>query len=288
MPQISIYLKSHKKGKYLSPIKKTSLLFGTIFFMIGFGEFQGQTANPQKVSFEQVEISEKEGYCDDPDTDYCAEMIIRYPLFSIPERKEIEKRVNNFIKNEMLASLFSDDEVYSFDDMVNNFFDEYRQFKSDIPESYQEWFIERNAAVKFLNDDFISLAFSEYAYLGGAHPNHYTQFFVLDLNSGNKITLEDIFIEGYKPILNNIAEEEFRKLKELGEHEDLDNAGFWFDDNKFSINDNFALGDDGVTFYYNSYEITAYAYGPTELRIPLAKIGELMKEGGILAEFMKQ
>ncbi len=96
-------------------------------------------------------------------------------------------------------------------------------------------------------------------------------FTVLDLNSGNKVTLEDIFIAGYKPILNKIAEEEFRKLKELGEHEDLDEAGFWFDDNRFSINDNFAISDEGLTFYYNNYEITAYAYGPTELIIPLSK-----------------
>jgi len=272
----------------LRAIKETAILVVIVFFLFGCGEYQGQTTNPQKVSFEQIKIAEKEDDCDDPDSDYCAEMIVSYPLFSIPEREKIEKKVNNFVRNEMLIPIFDGNVIDSFDDLVRYFFDEYRQFKTDIPESYQEWFIERSGTVKFYNDDFISLDFSEYAYLSGAHPNHYTQFFVLDLNSGNKITLEDIFIKGYKPILNKIAEEEFRKLKELGEHEDFDNAGFWFDDNRFSLNDNFALGDDGVTFYYNSYEITAYAYGPTELIIPLSKIGELMKEGGILAEFMKQ
>lgn len=272
----------------MAAIKKTAVLFVTVFFLFGCGVNQGQTSDSQKISFEQVEISEKEGNCDDPNSDYCAEIIIGYPVFSIPEKKEIEKKINNFIKNEMLIPIFDGNVIDSFDDLVRYFFEEYRQFKTDIPDSYQEWFIERSAIVKFYNDDFISLDFSEYAYLGGAHPNHYTQFFVLDLNRGNKITLQDIFIEGYKLILNKIAEKEFRKLKELGEHEDLDESGFWFDDNRFSINDNFALSDDGVTFYYNSYEITAYAYGPTELIIPLAKIGDIMKEGGVLAEFMKQ
>lgn len=272
----------------MAVFKKTAVLFVTVFFLFCCGDYQGQTSNPKKISFEQIKISEKEGDCDDPNSDYCAEMIIEYPMFSIPEKRDIEKKINNFVKNEMLVSLFSEDKIDSFDDMVRNFFDEYRQFKTDIPDSYQVWFIERSGTVKFYNDDFISITFSEYAYLGGAHPNNYTQFTVLDLNNGNIITLEDIFIEGYKPILNKIAEEEFRKLKELGEQEDLDEAGFWFDDNRFNINDNFALSDDGLAFYYNSYEITAYAYGPTELIIPLAKIGDLMKEGGVLAEFMKQ
>jgi len=272
----------------LAAINKTAVLIVTVFFLFGCGEYNGQTSEPQKISFEQVEISEKEGDCDDQNSDYCAEIIIGYPVFSIPEKRKIEKKINKFVKNEMLVSLFSEDKIDSFDDLVRNFFDEYRKFQTDVPDSYQEWFTERNGTVKFFNDDFMSLTFSEYAYLGGAHPNSYTLFTILDLNNGNKITLEDIFIEGYKPILNKIAEEEFRKLKELGKHEDLDEAGFWFDDNRFSINDNFALSDDGLTFYYNNYEITAYAYGPTELIIPLAKISNLIKEGGVLAEFMKQ
>jgi len=272
----------------LAALKNTVVLFVTVFFISGCGDYQGQTSNPQKINFEQIKISEKEGDCDDQNSDYCAEIIIEYPVFSIPEKKEIEKKINNFVRNEMLIPIFDGNVISSFDDLVRYFFDEYRQFKTDIPDSYQEWLIERSGTVKFYNDDFISLAFSEYAYLGGAHPNYFTQLNVLELKNGNKITLEDMFIAGYKPILNEIVEEEFRKLNELGEHEDLDEAGFWFDDNRFSVNDNFALSDDGLTFYYNSYEITAYAFGPTELIVPLAEIGDLIKEGGVLAEFMKQ
>jgi len=272
----------------LAAIKETAVLFAVVFFLLGCGDYQDQTSDEQLISFEQVEISEKDGDCDEQNSDYCAEIKIEYPLFSIPEKREIENKINGFVKNEMLIPIFDGNVIDSFDDLARYFFEEYRQFNTDIPDSYQEWFIERSGTVKFFNNDFISLVFSEYTYLGGAHPNSYTMFSVLDLNNGNKITLEDIFIAGYKPILNEIAEKEFRKLKELGGNEDLDEAGFWFEDNRFSINDNFVLSDEGLTFYYNNYEITAYAYGPTELIIPLAKIGELMKEGGVSAEFMKQ
>jgi len=272
----------------VTSIKITAVIIVTIFYLFGCGEYQGQTSDEQLISFEQIEIAEKDGDCDDQNSDYCAEIIIGYPVFSIPEKKKIESKINSFVKNEMLIPIFDGNIIDSFDELVNSFFDEYRQFKTDVQDSYQEWYIERIGTVKFFNDDFISLAFSEQTYLGGAHPNSYTSFTVLDMKSGNNITLEDIFIDGYKPILNKIAEKEFRKLNELGEYEDLDEAGFWFDNNRFSINANFALSDDGLTFYYNNYEITAYANGPTELVIPLARVSELIKESGILAEFMKQ
>jgi hypothetical protein len=35
------------------------------------------------------------------------------------------------------------------------------------------------------------------------------------------------------------------------------------------LNDNFALTATGIVFYYNPYEIAAYAAGPTLLELPL-------------------
>jgi len=40
-------------------------------------------------------------------------------------------------------------------------------------------------------------------------------------------------------------------------------------------------------FYYNNYEITAYAFGPTELEIPYSKIRELIKENSIISIFIE-
>jgi len=45
----------------LAAIKRTAVLFIIIFFLFGCGDYQGQIANPQKVSFEQIKISEKDG-----------------------------------------------------------------------------------------------------------------------------------------------------------------------------------------------------------------------------------
>ncbi len=89
----------------MTSIKKVTVIIIAVFYLFGCGDYQGRTSQPQKISFEQVEISEKEG-CDDPNSDYCAEIIIGYPIFSIPEKEKIENNINSFVKNEMLISIF--------------------------------------------------------------------------------------------------------------------------------------------------------------------------------------
>jgi hypothetical protein len=82
--------------------------------------------------------------------------------------------------------------------------------------------------------------------------------------------------------LIKIGEAEFRKLKELTKEADLGQAGFWFENNKFYLNDNFLITDSSLVFYYNNYEITAYAFGPTEIILPYSKIKSLIGQESIL------
>jgi len=85
-----------------------------------------------------------------------------------------------------------------------------------------------------------------------------------------------------KKKLTKIGEAEFRKLKELTTEADLGQAGFWFENNKFFLNDNFLITDSSLVFYYNNYEITAYAFGPTEIILPYLKIKSLIGQESIL------
>ena len=80
---------------------------------------------------------------------------------------------------------------------------------------------------------------------------------------------------------------EFRRLKELTSEADLGQAGFWFENNKFYLNDNFLITDSSLVFYYNDYEITAYAFGPTELIIPYSKIATLVGDQSLVKHFIK-
>ena len=92
---------------------------------------------------------------------------------------------------------------------------------------------------------------------------------------GRILTLEDFFTD--VDALNKRLDPLFRKQKELGPNEDLSEAGFNFPDNQFAVIDNFYFTGRSFTVYFNSYEITNYAGGPTELEISLGEIEDLLK-----------
>ena len=94
--------------------------------------------------------------------------------------------------------------------------------------------------------------------------------------TGKQIALGDILVDGYEPNLNQVAEKRFREIKQLEPNQSLADAGFWFDEDKFTLNDNFAICCDGLIFYFNNYEITSYAAGPTKLVIPYEDIKDLI------------
>jgi len=215
----------------------------------------------------------------------CTKIKIEYiELKSLPDLFAMGK-INSKIQKELLRPIGRERNSKNFEELMQNFIDEYISFKKEFPETQQEWKIERKATNNFSDDNILSCKFSEYSYLGGAHPNTFLTFTNFNLKSGEIIDLPDILIDGFLDELNNIAEPIFRKEKELTEDINLTEAGFWFDDDKFSVNNNFTIDGKGLTFFYNSYEITAYAYGPTELFIPYEDIKIIIKPNGLLSNF---
>ena len=108
-----------------------------------------------------------------------------------------------------------------------------------------------------------------------------------DLSNGDEITLDEIIPPDKQNQLTKIGEAEFRILKELSAEADLGQAGFWFENNKFYLNENFLITDSSLVFYYNNYEITAYAFGPTELIIPYSKIKTLVDDKSLIKPLLE-
>jgi hypothetical protein len=246
-----------------------------------------QKLGDNSLQIETVILNQNSEGCENNDPGNCAKIKIEYiVLKTLPDLSAMEK-INSSIQKELLRPIGRERGNKNFEVLMQNFIDEYNNFKKEFPEAQQEWEIERKAVNNFSDDNILSCTFSEYSYLGGAHPNTFLTLTNFNLKSGEIIDLPDILIDGYPDELNNIAEPIFRKEKELTVDINLTEAGFWFDDDKFSVSNNFAIGKDGLTFFYNSYEITAYAYGPTELFIPYKSIKKLIKPDGLLTGFIR-
>ncbi len=262
------------------PIAFTTLLY--------FTSTCGFISTPEEqVQVSQIKYSDYTGNCDSAYSNNCAQIKIEFPQIVNLSDTLIQNKINESIRDLFLQSVFGEGIYESAERLIKDYLNEYDSFRKDFPDAFQHWSLERIGKVMFNKHNIFSVEFSEYSYLGGAHPNTYVSFVNFDLRSGEKIKLNNLFKVNSENELNKIAETEFRLLKELGKDEDLAQAGYWFEENKFKLNDNFLITDSSLIFYYNNYEITAYAFGPTELQLPYSKIKHLFKEDRLLSELIK-
>lgn len=124
-----------------------------------------------------------------------------------------------------------------------------------------------NGRVAFSNINIVSYAVGGYEYSGGAHGYTSLYYFVFDLKTGKRLTEADIFTGNYEEVLTKIL------LKKL-ESEDCF-AGFYID--KVRPNGNFFINEKGITYFFNSYEIAAYACGNFEVFIPFEELHTMMQ-----------
>jgi len=241
----------------------------------------------ENLSYEMVKFHKMSPGCDSVKNENCAEIKIEFPQIQFSENKVVEEKINQSIRTLFSQDILGSTESQDFDSLMNGFIQDYESFKKEFPDSPQSWSIERTGEVKLNKGNIFSIDYTEYAYTGGAHPNSFVSFKNFNLLNGEEITLDELIPADKQEELATIAEREFRKLKQLKPNDDLGKAGYWFEDNKFSLNDNFLITDSALVFYYNNYEITAYAFGPTELTVPYAEIKSLINDKSLLENLIK-
>jgi len=108
----------------------------------------------------------------------------------------------------------------------------------------------------------------EYSY-GAAHGYYYIGVLLFDLTDGRCLHESDLFVEGYEAKLTEL-------LGKYVENFEYYEEGFLMVD-EIVPNGNFAVDEEGITYFFNPYEITAYAYGIVDITIPWEEIEPLLK-----------
>jgi|APEBP8051072266_1049373.scaffolds.fasta_scaffold10034_2 hypothetical protein len=144
------------------------------------------------------------------------------------------------------------------------------------------WTFTSDIGAYFPTDNIVSIVKTEWEYAGGAHGNGVTIYYNVDESTHKVLTLDDLLIPGGKEKLNAIADKIFRHDYEIGEDEPLDEAGFWFVNNKFALNENFLIDNGALQFTFNSYEIAPYAAGAPEVRIKFSDFKDIIRKDGPL------
>jgi len=251
------------------------------YLLISCGDRKNATSE-NNLKYEFVKYEKQSEGCDGLREDNCAKIKIEYPQITSLENEVVKEKINKSIAKLFSINESRASEIIDFNEEMDGFIEEYESFIIEFPDAFQSWFFERTGEVKLNKGNIFSIDYLEYSFTGGAHPNTLVVFKNFNLANGAEIKLDQIISSEKQKELTNITETEFRKLKDLTAEADLGQAGFWFENNKFYLNDNFLISDSSLVFYYNSYEITAYAFGPTELEIPYSKIKPLIGENSLL------
>ena len=127
--------------------------------------------------------------------------------------------------------------------------------------------------------DILSVMFVNFFYLGGAHPGSYHWSVNYDFSTGQKLTLDDLFIPG-SPYLERISA---YCIPELTEKLEFD---IW-EDGAVPTPENYqvwALTSEGVLIIFDEYQVAPYAAGPQQVIVPFEILADIIHPNGPISQ----
>lgn len=221
-----------------------------------------------------------------------AKVSISYVMFS--SKSEKNTNLSQELNEELVKiykSIFYDSEDLDYyvkvkekniDSFIKSFVEKFeKDFKNAcINDEFQNdvggWFINIDSSIVYLSSDFISFEIKSSVFIGGAHPISQIRLFTIDLSERRLITLENIINNNNLDSFLKLAESIFRKTQNILPNQSFQDVGYYFENNKFAINNNFYIDKKGITFIYNPYEIAPYSFGPIKLFVPWSSIRNLI------------
>ena len=273
-------------------MKRLSPLLLLLLLCCDFGQKAQRVENTEPPAFQSTfveyeirEIAERGGACEkDSTSQRCIDVNISYPVIVKGVDNPFLDSLNSSIKASILEYAFVSEKQLDFESLINEIKAEYELVTQDFPDYNTPWQLEVNSDIIYQDSLFISLASTIYTYTGGAHANTMQVYRSYDLQTGKVLTLADLLEEEFEIDLNEAAEVEFRMAKMIPPGRDLDDEGYFFEGNRFRLNENFAIMNRSLLFYFNPYEIAPYALGATELELKLTDYVKLIKDGSVIED----
>lgn len=117
-------------------------------------------------------------------------------------------------------------------------------------------------------------------YTGGAHGMYATSFLNIDLRTLTPVTLDDLFIGEYSDELTRLLWEQLMKDNDVTTQEELRDLGF-ASTGELTPTENFYIDNQGITFYYNVYDIAPYVMGPITISLKRDDVAHLIGDASL-------
>ena len=112
-------------------------------------------------------------------------------------------------------------------------------------------------------------------YTGGAHGIYMSTFLNMDLRTLAPIRLDDLFVSDYKEALTDLLWNQLMADNKATTRQELEDMGY-ATTGDLEPTENFYLGKEGITFYYNVYDIAPYVMGAVKITLPYEMLQHLL------------
>lgn len=133
--------------------------------------------------------------------------------------------------------------------------------------------VEAEAGVQ---DTLLNYAIIRSSYTGGAHGIYGIENHTYSLAGGYELMLADLFAPQTIEGLNRLIRTKLYAQYGAANDDQLAAQGFFLD--CIAANENFRITPEGITFYYNPYEIGCYALGGVEVAITSEELADMDKQ----------
>ena len=118
-------------------------------------------------------------------------------------------------------------------------------------------------------------------YTGGAHGIYMTTFLNMDLRTLAPIRLDDLFVSDYKEALTDLLWNQLMADNKVTARQELEDMGY-ATTGELAPTENFYLSKEGITFFYNVYDIAPYVMGPVKITLPYEMLQHLLGDDNMV------
>lgn len=145
-------------------------------------------------------------------------------------------------------------------------------FPQSAPQMMEPYEISAEAEAA-VTDSLVTYIISRWSYTGGAHGMYATECHTYSLAGGYELSTADLFSERQLLGMEALLRRKLCEQYEAANDDELAERGFFPE--YISLTENFRITPEGITFYYNPYDIGCYALGAVDVTMSREELENL-------------
>lgn len=202
------------------------------------------------------------------------ELDVKVDMQFMKSENGTNEKVCNLINGQLIELLLKQSSELSVDEAVAEYLEDVKsEFHGDeVANVYYDHLIGR---AEYGRKNVINYRLVEDVFTGGAHPSIQTTILRFNTQTGELITLNDVFPTLNQPQLQELLLKTLMKDKNVHSLDELHQKGI-LDMMDMFVSNNFALKEDSIEFYYNEYDIAPYSSGTCTICVSYKDVNNLI------------